>query len=179
MDKGKDHQQALTFTCNNFCNFFPTLTQVREDTVLVKAEVRVDKEEVRVDREEVTEDKAEVREVLMAALLTFTHNNRWHSKLHKAEVRVVAKEEVKEAVKEEVKAAVKAEVKEAPKAALMICTLNNSNKCRLDNKEDNMVSNSNNSNNKVVNNNNSNNRAVFNSNSSNNSRVANRGDSKA
>lgn len=171
MDKGKDHQQALTFTCNNFCNFFPTLTQVREDTVLVKAEVRVDKEEVRVDREEVREDKAEVREVLMAALMTFTHNNRWHSKLHKAEVRVVAKEEVKAAVKEE--------VKEVPKAALMICTLNNSNKCRLDNKEDNMVSNISNSNNKVVNNNNSNNRAVINSNSNNNSRAANRGDSKA
>lgn len=54
MDKGKDHQQALTFTCNNFCNFFPTLTQVREDAVLVKAEVRVDTEEVRVDREEVS-----------------------------------------------------------------------------------------------------------------------------
>lgn len=139
--------------------------------MLVKAEVRVDKEEVRVDREEVREDKAEVREVLMAALMTFTHNNRWHSKLHKAEVRVVAKEEVKAAVKEE--------VKEVPKAALMICMLNNSNKCRLDNKEDNMVSNSSNSNNKVVNNNNSNNKVVINSNSSNNSRAANRGDSKA
>lgn len=70
---------------------------------------------------------------------------------------------------------VKVEVKEVFKVVFMICMFNNSNKCRLDNKEDNMVSNSNN---KVVNNNNSNNRVVINSNSNNNSRVVNRGDSK-
>lgn len=168
-DKGKDHQQALTFTCNNFCNFFQTLTQVKEDTVVAKAEVREDKAEVRVDKAEV---KAEVREVLMAALMTSTHSNKWHSKLPKEEARVVATAEVK--------AGVKAEVKEVLKEVLMICMLNNNSKCRQDNKEDNTVSNSSNNNNKAGNSSsNNNNRVVINNNSNNNNREANREDNKA
>lgn len=105
----------------------------------------------------------------MVVFMIFMYNNRWYFKFYKVEVRVVVKEEVKVVVKEE--------VKEVFKVVFMICMFNNSNKCRLDNKEDNMVSNSSNSNNKVVNNNNSNNKVVINSNSSNNSRVV-RGDSK-